>query len=217
MRFVNREEAGKKLAAALRGFKDENPIVLALPRGGVVVGAEVALELDAPLGVILVRKIGHPNYPEYAVGAVTDDGVAIYNPVEIATLGESWRKRSETAAHQLLEFRRKLYGLDERPFPPLLNRNVIVIDDGIATGLTMEAAVQSVQQYRPLSIIVAVPVASEASVSQLHEIANEVVTLDDPENFLGSIGAHYQEFDQVDDETVAALLDQVELYGEDHG
>lgn len=211
MSYVNRQDAGKQLAKVLRPFKSDNVVVLALPRGGIVLGAEVARELKAPLGLVLVRKIGHPAYSEYAIGAVAEGDKPVYNRQEVAAIDEHWLKQAEAAAHELIEHRRKLYyGEDFRP-PEVTGKVVILVDDGIATGLTMEAAVRAIQNKQPKRVIVAVPVAAPESVGALETIADEVIVLDKPENFGGAVGAHYQEFDQVNDEEVRALLREVSV------
>lgn len=209
MRYVNRQDAGQRLGQALRRFKDDNTVVLALPRGGVVVGAEVARTLLAPLGLVLVRKIGHPHNPEYAIGAIAEDEPPVYNEHERLSAGGHWLKQAESDAKKLIEKRRKLYyGKDFRP-PEVKGKTVIIVDDGIATGLTMEAAVKAVQGQNPAKVIVAVPVAPADSVDALLELADEVVLLDKPENFQGAVGAHYQQFEQTNDEEVRELLREV--------
>ena len=207
--FVDRRDAGKRLAKLLRRFRGDDVVVLALPRGGIVLGAEVAKALKAPLGLVLVRKIGHPEYSEYAIGAVVEHEKPVYNQSEIIGIDEAWLKQAEAAAKKLIENRRQLYyGQDFVP-PEVSGKTVILIDDGIATGLTMDAAVRNVRNRHPKQVIVAVPVASQESVNELENMADEVIVLDNPEDFLGSVGAHYQEFAQVNDDTVRALLLEV--------
>lgn len=206
MGYKNREEAGKSLAQMLRQYKGKDAVVLALPRGGIVLGAEVANELKAPLGLVLVRKIGHPSYSEYAVGAVAEGEKPVYNETEVATIDKYWLKDAEASARELLQHRHELYyGADLTP-PDVEDKEVILVDDGIATGLTMEAAVRAVRNQKAKRIIVAVPVASRESVNALDSMVDEIVVIDKPENFIGAVGAHYQEFAQVNDEEVRAFL-----------
>jgi predicted phosphoribosyltransferase len=209
MSYINRQDAGKRLAQVLRRFKSKDAVVLALPRGGIVLGAEVAKELNAPLGLVLVRKIGHPSYAEYAIGAMAEGEKPVYNENEVATIDKQWLKAAEASAQKLIEHRKRLYfGEDLKP-PEITNKIALIVDDGIATGLTMEAAVRAVRNKHAKRIIVAVPVASHESIDSLENLADEVIVLDKPETFLGAVGAHYQEFDQVDDEEVLALLREV--------
>lgn len=207
--YDDRVDAGKKLAKELRHFKGKDTVVLALPRGGVVVGAEVAKLLHAPLGLVLVKKIGHPSYPEYAIGAVVENEPALYNQDEIRDLDKEWLLQAENAARQLLSERRAVYyGQDFTP-PTIKRKLVILVDDGIATGLTMRAAVHAVKNQKAKRVIVAVPVAPAECPDALEDIADEVVILDQPKNFLGAVGNHYHEFDQVDNEEVRLLLREV--------
>ena len=209
MRYANRQKAGKSLSKALKRFRGGDVVVLALPRGGIVLGAEVAKDLKAPLGLILVRKIGHPSYPEYAIGAVAEDEKPVYNESEVVALDKTWLKKAEASARQLIEQRRKLYyGGDFVP-PEIAGKVVIVVDDGIATGLTMEAAVRAAKHKHPKKLIVAVPVAPHESVGTLESLADEVIVLDNPDNFMGAVGSHYMEFGQVGDEEVKILLREV--------
>jgi putative phosphoribosyl transferase len=207
MGYANRQAAGQLLADKLKRFAgDDDVIVLALPRGGVVLGAEVAKELEAPLGPVLVRKISHPSSPEYAIGAVVEDEPPVYNKSETAYIHTSWLTQAEASARQLIERRRKLYYSQDLPPPDAAGKTVILVDDGIATGLTMEAAVRAVRNKHPKQIVVAVPVGSAESVVELEDLADEVVVLDKPESFRGAVGSHYAEFEQVDDEEVKELL-----------
>lgn len=206
--YRDRTDAGQKLAKALKPFAGKDTVVLALPRGGIVLGVEVADKLSVTLGLLLVRKIGHPAHEEYAIGALAEGEEPLYNEAETALIDEEWLKRAETAAWQLIERRRKLYYGDGVKPPSLKNQTVILVDDGIATGLTMEAAVRSVRAQKAKKIVVAVPVAAGNCVERLSKLADEVVVLEPPESFRGAVGAHYQMFEQVDDEEVKTLLRQ---------
>lgn len=204
--FKDRIDAGRKLAKALLYLKSKTTVVLALPRGGVVLGAEVARELRAPLGLILVRKIGHPASSEYAIGAIAEGEDPIYNESEFVTINKGWLETAEILARELIEDRRELYfeaGINQ---PQLAGKTVIIVDDGMATGLTMKAAVLAIKDKHPAQIIVAVPVAPQDSVDMIGSITDEVIVLDDTKNFMGAIGAHYERFGQVDDIQVRTIL-----------
>lgn len=207
--FVSRQEAGQALARALAKYRGEQAVVLALPRGGVVLGAEICRELNLPLGVVLVRKIGHPAYSEYAIGAVAEDQPPIYNSDEVELIDKSWLKQAEDKAHNLIKNRRTMYYGDELQPPDIKGKTAIIVDDGIATGLTMQAAIMAVRNKDPQKIVIAVPVASEESISTLEELADEIIVLEDSRYFLDAIGAHYLNFEQVSDEEVTDLLQEV--------
>lgn len=204
--YKDRVDAGQQLAKALKKFKGNNAIVLALPRGGVVLGAEVAKQLQSPLSVMLVRKIGHPNHAEYAIGAVAEGELPIYNKTELVSIDKEWLADAEASAKELIIARRNLYFNNDIASPDLIGKVVIIVDDGIATGLTMKAAVLAAQNKHPKKIIVAVPVCATDSAEMIKRIVDELIVLDNTKNFLGAIGAHFERFDQVDDKQVRALL-----------
>lgn len=208
MVYADRKDAGRQLAKALGAHKNKDVVVLALPRGGVVLGAEVARILGAPLGLVLVRKIGHPSNPEYAIGAIAENNRPVYDQAALGDIGKTWLELEEEAARELIEQRREFYYNSGSSYthPEIKGKTVIIIDDGIATGLTMRAAVQSVQKQGAKRIIVAAPVASREAVGGLKKVADEVIVLDDPATFKGSVGAHYKIFHQVPDEDVRGLL-----------
>jgi len=203
-RFIDRREAGSLLAEKLSPFKD-NAVVFALPRGGVETGAEVAADLFIPLELVIARKISHPADPEFAIGAVTETGPAIWNKVIASHLDLSWLEQQELIAREEARRRRELY-LDDHESVSVLGKTALMIDDGIATGLTMLAAVEEVNQQNPTRIIVAVPCASREAVDNLMQIADEVIVLADPDNFSGAVGDYYEQFPQLDDNDVAQLL-----------
>jgi predicted phosphoribosyltransferase len=208
MHFTTRQEAGRRLAEALEQFRGDKPVVLALARGGVVLGAKIARTLDAPLGVVLVRKLSYRSYPEYAIGAVAEDGEAIYNDDEPATRDEKWRESAEVEARHIIADRKQLYYGNGFIPPAIENKTVILVDDGIATGLSMQAAIQAARRKHPKRLIVATPVAASDSIDRLTALADEVVVLANAENFLGSVGAHYDNFPQVNDNEVKTLLQE---------
>jgi len=208
MPFANRTEAGRQLAQALARHKDERVVVLALPRGGVPVAAEVATALNAPLDLILVRKIGVPMQPELAMGAVVDGEkpLIVRNEEVIALAGvdEAEFKKVCDAELAEIERRRKRY-LGGRPPVEVADRVAIVIDDGIATGATTRAALGATRARKPKKLILAVPVAPTESLATMRKEADEVVCLEDHEYF-GAIGFFYSDFRQVSDQQVIDTL-----------
>jgi putative phosphoribosyl transferase len=203
--FRDRTDAGLRLAEALIGYRDQPVVVYALPRGGVVLGVEVARALEAPLDLIVVRKIGHPLSPEYAIGAVAEDGYIVTNPEETGTLDEGWFERAASA--ELAEARRRrAVFLRGRSPVPVKGRIAIIVDDGLATGLTMRAAIYEIRKRHPRQVIVAVPVAAAEIARTIRMEADDLVVLHIPEGFFGSIGSFYRRFDQVPDEEVVALM-----------
>jgi len=207
MAFQDREQAGLRLAdslAAWRGLPDL--IVLALPRGGVPVAAVVARELHAPLDVLVVRKLGHPGQEEYAMGAIATGGVRVRAepgdwPVSSAVLDQIVQREQAE-----LQRRERAYRGD-RPAPSLQGRPVLLIDDGLATGATMSAAVHAVRAQAPARIGVAVPVASREALATVGALADEVVCPVVPEDFR-AVGLWYRNFEQTSDEEVKVLLAQ---------
>ena len=213
--FADRTEAGRRLAEHLLRFKTDGPVVLALPRGGVPVGFEVASALDAPLDLVLVRKIGAPFQPELAVGAVVDGGRAetVLNEelIRECQIPESWV--AEESARQLeeIERRRTLY-LAGRTRAPVEGQTAIVVDDGIATGATMEAALHATRRAHPKRLVLAVPVAPPDTIERLRPQVDEVVCLATPRAF-GAIGWFYADFRQLSDEEVVDLLQRATRAG----
>jgi putative phosphoribosyl transferase len=204
--FTDRIDAGKRLASALNDFSGKNGIVLAIPRGGVVVGFEIAKSLNLPLDVIIPRKIGAPENPELAVGAVAEDGTTILDNQLIKYLEVSKEYIAIETQRQKREIGRrlKLYRQDAS-YPNLNGLDVIVVDDGIATGSTMKAALASVRNRGAASVTVAVPVGPPSTIEELNEVADRVVCLYKPEYFQ-AIGEFYTDFSQTPDEEVIRLL-----------
>jgi putative phosphoribosyl transferase len=204
--FADRGDAGKHLASALRDLVDKDDIVLAIPRGGVVVGYEIAKTLGLPLDVIIPRKIGAPSQPELAIGAMTEDGTVLLDERLVERLQVSDYYIKEESAAQKLEIQRrlKLYRGDV-PYPSLANRDVILVDDGIATGSTMKAALASVRIRGAKTVVVAIPVGPPSTIRELEEKADHVVCLYTPEPFY-AIGQFYRDFTQTSDEEVTRLL-----------
>lgn len=206
--FEDREDAGRQLAAKLVRFKGQDAVVLALPRGGVVLGAEVARRLKLHMGLVLVRKIGHPYSPEYAIGALAEHGKPIFNQGEVATTDAKWLEGALRAAGELIEQRRQDYYGQDYNSPKIKNKMVILVDDGIATGLTMQAAIKAAREQGAEKVVVAVPVSPVDSLNRIKQYADETMVLEPPAKFLGAVGSHYRHFDQVDDSEVKQLLKQ---------
>lgn len=204
--FHNREDAARQLAGKLKGRELYDPLVLAIPRGGVVTGAVLARELGADLDVVLSRKLRAPGQPELAIGAISEDGRAYLNHHARAFLHLLEDYLTEERRHQLAEIaRRKKLFRTVRPQAPVADRSVIVTDDGIATGSTMIAALQTVRTQSPREVIVAVPVASPDRLEEVRRWCDDVVCLLRPEEFW-AIGQFYRDFSQVEDEEALALL-----------
>jgi len=204
--FCNREDAARQLAEKLKGRELYNPLVLAIPRGGVVTGAVLARELGADLDVVLSRKLRAPGQPELAVGAISEDGQVYLNHYAREFLDLMEEYLAEERRHQLAEIaRRKKLFRAVRPQAPVAGRSVIVTDDGIATGSTMIAALQAVKTQNPREVIVAVPVASPDRLREVRRLCDDVVCLLASEQFW-AIGQFYEDFMQVQDEQVVNLL-----------
>jgi len=208
MIFQDRQDAGKQLARELLRFKASDPIVLALPRGGVPVAFEIARALEAPLDLVLVRKIGSPDQPELALGAVVDgektEIVVNEDVLEALALSEAFVRARAVREIEEIERRRKLY-LRGRDRVPVAGKTALVVDDGIATGATMRAALRAVRRRQPSRLVLAVPVAPPETVESLRPEVDEVVCLSTP-SFFGAIGYFYHDFRQVDDDEVRRLL-----------
>jgi predicted phosphoribosyltransferase len=213
--FHNRRDAGRRLAAALAGYKDRPAVVLALPRGGVPVAAEVASALKAPLDLILVRKIGAPMEPDLAMGAVVDGGapVTVRNEDVIAASGVSEQDFAAIRDRELAEIdrRRQKYLGNRRPID-VAGRLAIVIDDGIATGATVRAALRATRTRSPQKLVLAVPVAPPETVAALRGEADEVVCLEEHE-FFAAVGLYYADFHQVSDREVIEILERFAVPG----
>jgi predicted phosphoribosyltransferase len=204
--FKNRNEAGRILAEKLLKYRNrKDAIVLALPRGGVVIGYEIANKLKLPLDIVSIRKIGHPHNPEYAIGAVGSDGNFIYNEEEIGLINPDWLKQ-ETKRQQEEAIRRIAVYREGRKAIDIKGKVAIIVDDGIATGLTVRAAVKSARLQNPKEIVVAAPVAPYDTSEILRQEADKVVVLMEDEKFAGAVGAYYDEFPQVSDQEVIELL-----------
>jgi len=210
MRFADRADAGRRLAQKLTGYRDRDPLVLALPRGGLPVAAEIAEALGAPLDVVLARKIGVPGQPELAMGAAVDGDppIVVRNEAVIraarvdAATFEAARRR---ALAEVEAASRRLVGV--RPRVEVAGRAVILVDDGVATGATARAALQALRQRRPTTLTFAAPVASAEAAAALRPLVDQLICLETPTRF-AAVSAFYVEFGQVEDDEAAAILDR---------
>ena len=208
MRFQDRRDAGRLLAQRLAGYKDQHPVILALPRGGVPVAGEIAEALGAPLDLILVRKLGVPWHAELAMGAVVDGGAPIVvrneDVIQMIGIGKADFERVCEAELAEIERRRQLY-LGGRARVEITGRVAIVVDDGIATGATMRAALRATRKRNPARLVLAVPVGPSDTMAELRAEVDEAVCLEE-HLFFGAIGLHYTDFRQITDVEVVDLL-----------
>lgn len=207
--YMNRTEAAGQLADLLQSYANRpDVVVLALPRGGVPIAYDIAKRLNSALDLMLVRKLGVPGHEELAMGAVAAGGVRVLNVEIIRGLALSDETIERVAAVELQELgRRERTYRGQRPTPSIQGRHVILVDDGLATGATMRAAIAMVRQQQPAEVVVAVPVAPSATIEALRQEADAVICPATPEPFLG-IGRWYEDFPQVTDEEVRALLER---------
>lgn len=205
--FADRVEAGRALGGALRGrWGQDPPLVLGLPRGGVPVAAQVAAALGAPLDVLVVRKLGLPIHPELAMGAIASGGIRVLNRQVLGAFAISDDVVEQVARVELVELaRRERAFRGDRPRPALTGRTVVLVDDGLATGATVRAAVQAVRSAGPQSVVVAVPVGAPAAVRLVADVADDVVCLHAPSGF-HAVGSCYGDFAQTTDDEVRRLL-----------
>ncbi|HYT76166.1 MAG TPA: phosphoribosyltransferase [Vicinamibacterales bacterium] len=207
--FTDRREAGKVLASKLRQYAGRpDVVVLALPRGGVPVAFEVAEALEAPLDIFLVRKLGMPGHAEFAIGAIASGGVRVVNTEVVRWYGIPEQAIEQIAREEQAELERRDREYRQgRPLPDLSGHIVILVDDGLATGSTMRAAVQAVRQHHPARVIVAVPVGAPSTCAEFDGVSDETVCARMPEPF-SAVGQWYRDFSQTSDDEVRALLQQ---------
>lgn len=208
MIFVDRKEAGIQLAEPLLQYRNENPIVLALPRGGVPVGYEVAYALGAELDVIVARKIGAPFQPEYGIGAIAPGGVRVLDEASVRILRISESYIEKVVAEETVELERRIRRYrGDRPPPVVEGRTVLLVDDGIATGRTAQAAILSLRKQNPRRMVLAAPVCAQETANELRRLVEDAVFLMTPV-FFEAVGRWYDDFRQVSDEEVVALLER---------
>lgn len=209
--FDNRRHAGEALAKVLQHYADQSPVIYALPRGGLPVAAEVARQLNAPLDLILVRKLGAPRQPELAIGAIVDGAaptlILHHDIMRQLNVSEDYIEAVKQKALAEIERRRIFYLKDRPPISPK-GKTAIIVDDGLATGATMEAAVKAARQKGPRRLIIAAPVAPADTIDHLRTLADEVICLKTPTPFW-SVGGHYRNFPQLTDDDVVQCLNEL--------
>lgn len=209
IRFDDRRDAGRRLAQLLLPLAGEDPVVVALPRGGVPVAREVADTLGAPLEVLAVRKLGAPHNPEYGIGAIAEDGTRVFDPEALAVLGINGGELDTIVARESAELERRVEAYrGGRSLLPLAGRTVIVVDDGVATGVTDTAALRAIRRRGPSRLVLAVPICAPDSLVRLEGEADEVFCLLAPPQLYG-VGQWYRDFSQVSDEEVIEALGRI--------
>jgi predicted phosphoribosyltransferase len=208
--FDDRVDAGRQLAERLSQFKDDNPIVLALPRGGVVVGYEIARALDAPLDVIVARKLGAPGQEELGIGAIAPGGVRVVDEEALRWLGITEARLQNVTERETEEMERRLrHYRGDRPLPDVQGRTAILVDDGLATGVTARAAIRSLRLQKPRRLVLAVPVCASETAERLRSEVDDLVCVSVPRYFR-AVGIWYRDFAQTSDEEVVDLLKRAE-------
>ena len=211
--FRDRRDAGKRLAGRLARYRDERPVVFALPRGGVPVGYEVALALGAPLDVLVSRKLGAPDQPEFGIGAVAPGGVRVLNENVVRRLGIPEDYLDRITRQETAEVERRLkHFRGDRPEADVSGSTAILVDDGLATGVTARAAVEALRLRKPERIVLAAPVCAAQSAGLFQAVVDDLICLKCPPD-LGAIGFWYQDFDQTPDEEVIRLLEEHQKRG----
>ena len=206
--FEDRHDAGKALVPEIQRCDLKNPIILGLPRGGVPLAYEVAIALNAPLDTIVVRKLGAPFQPELAIGAIASGDVHVLNEAIVRSLAIDEASIAEIVARESAELkRREQQYRGDRPYPDLAQYDVVLVDDGLATGATMRAAVQAVQSMSPSTLTVAVPTGSISAVRKVAALVDRVICLESPAEF-SAVGQFYRDFAQTTDEEVRELLER---------
>lgn len=205
MRFKDRADAGRKLAAALSKFKNKDAVIYAMPRGGVPVGAIVAESLSVPLDLVVVRKVGHPLFPEYAVCAVTESGDRLCNEAEAAAVGKERLDELISAEAAEAGRRRSVY-LEGRNRISPEGKTAIVVDDGVATGLTLRLALREIKKRKPKRLVAAVPIIPKEVAVIVKGESDELISLDIPDFYLGAVGAYYENFPQLSDWEVKKIM-----------
>lgn len=207
--FKNRLDAGNQLADEIAKISTKNAIVVALPRGGVPIGELVADRIKAPLEIVVPRKIGHPSHEEFAIGALVEEGEVIWSESDKKGLPEEELDKIVKSEREEAQRRRKLYGLG-KPRQSFKDKEVILVDDGIATGLTMLAAISTIKADKPKKITVAIPVSPEDSLKKIEKEVDSTICLEVPKFFM-AIGGHYKDFSQVSDEEVIKIMKKYQV------
>lgn len=206
MRFRDRKDAGRKLAEALADYRGKDAIIYSLPRGGVVLGYEISKILGAPLDLVITRKIGYPGNEECAVCAVAEDGDMICDSSGVGMVDPNWLEMQAEKEREEAVRRRQVYLKGRKPLPAD-GKIAIIVDDGVATGLTVILAIKELKHRNPQKIVVAVPVASEQAAEIIRKEADELVALDIPAYF-AAVGAYYDSFPQLTDAEVVKLMEE---------
>lgn len=204
--FFDRYDVGKQLASRLGKYRDSDAVVLARPRGGVLVGYEIATTLNLPLEVVITRKIGHPLNPEAAVCVVTEDGQRVCSDYGLCGIETEWIQHASDEALAEARHKREIFGTRSRN--TLSNKTVIITDDGIATGLTMKAALLMLRAQKPKRAVLAIPVCPRAVLDELRTMVDEVVILEHERSFRGAVSKYYTHFPAVFDKEVLVCLRQ---------
>jgi putative phosphoribosyl transferase len=205
-KFADRADAGRRLAERLLPLAGEHPVVVALPRGGVPVAREIAMALEAPLDFLAVRKLGAPHNPEYGIGAVAEDGTRLIDGEALSILGINGPTVAAILARETAELRRRVAAYrDDRPPPELAGRTVILVDDGVATGVTDTVALRALRRREPRRIVLAVPVCAPDAAARLAAEADDMICLSAPRLFAG-VSQWYRDFSQVSDAEVVSML-----------
>lgn len=204
MRFKDRAEAGRMLAEKLKTYQGKDTVVFALPRGGVIIGYEVAKALSAPLELIITRKIGHPYQPEYAITAISEGGKIVGEPLKSPDIDTSWLETEIEKEFNEAKRRRQTYKPQDKISAS--GKIAIIVDDGVATGLTLIAAIKEIKSQKPKKIILALPVAPMDVLENLRKAVDQVICILPEENFLGAVGSYYENFPQIEDEEVKRIM-----------
>lgn len=209
MIFKNRQDAGRQLGQLLKKYENDDVVVYALPRGGIPIAGEIAQMLHAPMDLLFAHKIGHPYQQEYAIAAVSEGGHMVGSPHEMKAVGEAYLEREKERQIEEIKRKRSRY-LKGKKEIPVKDKVAILVDDGIATGLTMLVGIQELKDRHPKKIVVAVPVSPKSTAKHIRNLVDDFVGIDVPEDyeFLGAVGAYYDRFDQVEDDEVLALLNK---------
>lgn len=211
MYFKNRREAGDLLAEKLKKYLNKDVIVYCLPRGGVLTAYEIAKKLNAPLDLVITRKIGHPSQPEYAIAALAENGDIIKGNIDFSSIDKTWFKKEVEKEKEEAKRRREKYLSGQKMVSPK-GKIAILVDDGIATGLTIRAGILELKHQNPKKLVVAVPVAPRDVTDQIKSEVDEFIVLDIPAVYIGAVGAYFEDFHPVSDEEVINFLKEARSF-----